>query len=38
MDSIDDNVANTEFPIHLSNGRKAIAKFFDAGTYARNAN
>ncbi|KAH7414675.1 hypothetical protein KP509_14G005300 [Ceratopteris richardii] len=30
---VDDDVANTEFPIHLSHGRKAIAKFFDAGEY-----
>lgn len=30
---IDDDIANTEFPIYLTNGRKAIAKFFDAGTF-----
>ncbi|KAI5069811.1 hypothetical protein GOP47_0016112 [Adiantum capillus-veneris] len=35
--AIDDDIANTEFPIYLSNGRKAIVKFFDAGVYPLSA-
>ncbi|MCO5569280.1 hypothetical protein L7F22_022992 [Adiantum nelumboides] len=35
--ALDDDIANTQFPIYLSNGREAIAKVFDAGPYSISA-